>query len=162
MATTASGVVTKALQKILVAAAEQGITSSEMQIGISEMNDMMFEFDATGISLGYTEVLTPTDLITVPVGAIGGVVAQLAVRLSPYFNMPVSPGLSMAAQNGLKALYKLGLTIRPSSRPCTLPVGSGNETSGTYNNDRFYPCPEPSILTEDNGHILLENNTNGE
>lgn len=162
MASTAGGVVTKALQKILVAAVEQGITSSEMNVGISEMNDMMFEFDATGISLGYTEVLTPTDIITVPVGAIGGVVSQLAVRLSSYFNIPVSSGLAIAAQTGLQALYKLGLTITPSRRPCTLPIGSGNETDGTYINDKFFPCPEDSILTEDGGHILLETNTNGE
>jgi len=162
MATTASGLVTKSLQKILVSAAEQGIESTEMNIGISELNDMMFEFDATGISLGYTEILTPTDIVTIPVGAIGGAVSQLAVRLSAYFNMPVSQGLAESARTGLQALYKLGLTIKPSSRPCTLPIGSGNETTGTYNHDKFYPCPDSAILTEDTGNILLETNANGE
>ena len=120
---------------------------------------MMFEYDANGVSLGFTEITNPSDLITVPVGAIGGVTSLLAVRLSSTFNAIVSQGLAQAAQTGLSALYKLGLTIKPSQQPCTLPVGSGNYESGSYSNDTFFPCAESDILTEDGGSILLESNT---
>jgi hypothetical protein len=158
MAETASSVITDALQEILVQASEQPIESSEMKTGIRYLNRMMASLDANGISLGYTVVSNPSDTITVPDGAIEGIVYNLAIRLAQQFDEPISPTLAASARTGLSAMRKITVVPLPTAYPGTLPVGSGNEGDGTHV-DHFYPTTPDSVLTEDNGNILLESDT---
>ena len=59
----------------------------------------------------------------------------------------------------MNAMRHLAVTVTASSMPCTAPIGSGNEQDNTFSNQHFYDCPEDSILTEQNGNILLEDST---
>lgn len=161
--TTATGitveeVVRDSLQEIIVQAEEQPIEAVNMQMAIRYLNRMMAEFEAQGIALGYTIVDNAGDIVTVPMGAIGGIVTNLAVRLAGMFDFQVSGSLVQAASNGLKAMRMLGVEIEPTAFGGTLPVGSGNESDG-YDNEKFYPDIDSTILTEDNGNILLESGT---
>ena len=119
---------------------------------------MMSTLDANGISLGYTEVSEPTDDITVPAGAINGIIFNLALVLAQGFDEMATQDLRGNAKVGLSAMRKLAINILPTSKPCTLPLGSGNE-GDFIANDHFYPCSSDEILTEDNGSILLESDT---
>ena len=157
MAETASSVITDALTDIFVVGAKEPIESVDMQLGIRYLNRMMSELDANGIALGFTVIVNPSDTVTVPDGALGGVVSNLATKLAKPFGAAVTQELAIAASDGYKAMLKLGVTIEPSSYPCTLSVGSGNDQDTT--NDKFYPCPADSTLTESNGNILLESAT---
>jgi hypothetical protein len=160
MATVAQ-VAKAALQRILVQASEAPLEADEYQDFIFAMNNYMYALDAQGIHLGYTAVTTLADPVTVPVGALRGLIANLAIEVAPDYGGVVSEALVMQAREGLQAMRMLGQTIGATRKPSTLPIGSGN-SEATYGwTWNFYPESEESILAETIGSIALENQTNG-
>ena len=129
---TAAQVVKASLQRILVQASEAPIQADEAQDFIFAMNNYMLALDAEGISLGYTVVANLGDEITVPVGALRGMIANLAIEVAPDYNGEVSAGLQKAAIEGM---------VRGTSH--------------------FYPDSEATILAETTGSIGLEDDTAG-
>jgi hypothetical protein len=158
MATVAQ-VIKASLQRILVQASEADLEPDEYQDAIFALNNYMLALDADGITLGYTEVSNLADEVTVPPGALRGIIANLAIEVSPDYNGTVSQGLVVAAQAGLASMRKLGVGMPVTSLPCTLPIGSGNEYNN-YDLSRFYDCDEALILAETTGSIGLETSTN--
>ena len=156
---TANSIVTSALEEIQEAANEQPIETVDFNRGALYLNRMMAALDVDGISLGYTVVTTAASPITVAAGAIEGMVFNLALRLAPTYDIPISQDLRINAANGLKSMRKIAFVMPKTQLPCTLPIGSGNE--GYSSNNKFYPCPDSELLTEQNGSILLEDNTHG-
>lgn len=160
MAETASSIITDALFDLGVAGQGEPIVAEDMAIAIRFLNRMMSSFDARGISLGYTVITGPTDSVTISDGAVDGVIANLAVRLAPQFDIVISQELAIAATDGYKAMLNIAVTVEPTQMPCTMPIGSGNEDfNNTVGNDKFYPCPEDTTLTEGGGNIQLESGT---
>jgi len=160
MATVAQ-VAKASLQRILVQASEADLEPDESQDFIFAMNNYMLSLDASGVSLGYTEVSSLGDDVTVPVGALRGLIANMAIEVSPDYNGTISPGLIAAATEGLKVMRRLGSSLTGTSYPSTLPHGSGNE-GGTFGGvySHFYTADEDAILAETTGAISLETNTN--
>jgi hypothetical protein len=156
---TAAQVIKAALQRILVQASEAELEPDEYQDALFTLNNYMLDLDASGIKLGYTEVTSLGDEITVPVGALRGVIANLAIEAAPDYNGQITEGLARAANEGLNTMRKLGVSKPLTSLPCTLPIGSGNEYDN-YNTSYFYPCSEDEILAETTGAIALESGTN--
>ena len=154
---TAAGLLKDALENILVQAAEQPIQSVDFQKSKRVLNRMMATTPFDG--LGFTVVVNPSDPITIADAAIQGVISNVSTRLLAAYDMPLTNELNADAKNGLKQIRRLTRNIRPTRLPCTLPIGSGNEHSYNFNNRHFNPCPEPDVLTEDGGAILLESGT---
>jgi hypothetical protein len=125
------------------------------------MNNYMNELDAQGVSLGYTTVSALGDEITIPTGALRGLIANMAIEVAPDYNGVISQGLVKAARDGFNTMRLLGQTMGESKMPCTLPVGSGNEDNTYGLAGYFYPDSEADILAESTGAIGLETNTNG-
>jgi len=157
---TAEQVVKASLQRILVQASEAPIQADEAQDFIFAMNNYMLALDAEGISLGYTVVSNLGDEITIPVGALRGLIANMAIEVAPDYNGEVSQGLQKAAIEGMKAMRRLGRVTMVSAYPGNLPIGSGNEW-GTRGTSHFYPDLEATILAETTGSIGLEDGTEG-
>lgn len=160
MATVAQ-VAKASLQRILVQASEAPLEADEYQDFIFAMNNYMAQLDAQGISLGYTEVSDLGDEVTIPTGALRGLIANMAIEVSPDYGGVISQGLIAAAQQGLQSMRILGQRIQTSKNPSTLPLGSGNEDMLYGYSGHFYPDQEADILAESTGAIGLENNTNG-
>ena len=158
MATVAQ-VVKASLQRILTQASEAPIEADEAQDFIFAMNNYMLSLDAMGVSLGYTEVSGLGDEVTIPTGALRGLIANMAVEVAPDYGGEVSAGLAVAAADGFKAMRRLGNIIVTSAYSSNLPIGSGNEW-GTRGTRHFYPNQEAHILAETTGAISLEVNTN--
>lgn len=156
--TTAAELITDSLTKILVAARERPIQDGQMSEAIRYLNRMMAGFDARGIALGYTIIENEADEITVPIGALEGICANLSIRLAPIYNMRISQGLALEARDGMKAMLDIAVTSEPTCAPSILPVGSGNERYGHHHNT-FFHGKEAEILKEINGSILLESDT---
>ena len=159
--TTTGQVLKAALQEILVQGSEAPLEADEYQDAIFALNNYMTALDANGVHLGYTVVDSLNDEITVPAGAIQGIISNLAILLATQFNSTVSPSLSAKAQMGLNAMRKLGITLAPMSYPGTLPIGSGNEGfwNGGFRGGHFYPDTADTALTETGNNIALETNT---
>lgn len=159
MAETAGDIIKDALSEITVLGAEAPVEAVDAQAGVRYLNRMMAAFDADGIDLGYTEVDQFSDLITVPAGAISGMVSQLAVMLWDQFSNgePVPSTLLARAISGKNTMRNIAFTIGATEFPSTLPFGSGNEY--VQNTGRFYPDLEDTILAETTGPIGLEDST---
>lgn len=158
---TAGDIVKDALSEITAYGAEASIEAVDSQLAIRYMNRMMAAFSVDGIDLGYTNVDSLGDDITVADGAIEGIVAQLAVRLWDQFNedaMPVPPTLLARANSAKETMRGIAVNIGASEFPNTLPIGSGNEGT-TLNDNHFYSDLEEEILAESNGSLGLEDST---
>jgi hypothetical protein len=160
MATVAQ-VAKSALQRILVQASEAPLEPDEYQDFIFSMNNYMAELDAQGIQLGYTDVSDLGDNVTIPTGALRGLIANMAIEVAPDYNGVISAGLQKAARDGFNTMRMLGQSMGKSKYPCTLPIGSGNEDNDFGNYGHFFPDQEAAILAETTGAIALETNTNG-
>lgn len=157
---TAGDIAKASLQKILVQATEAPIEASEAQDFIFAMNAFMLDLDANGVTLGYTEVADVADRITIPTGALRGLIYNMAVEVAPDYNAVITPAAQAIALAGLQTMRKLGATMGATQYPSTLPIGSGNEGSGLFRSNHFYPDLEASILAETTGAISLEIDTN--
>ena len=153
---TARQVINDALQEIVVQASEQPIQTVDFQTARRYLNRMMSTVPFVG--LGYTVVTNPSDLVTVPDAALEGIIFNLAKRLLSSYDMPLTTELMLSAKNGLKEIRRLTVSVGASSHPCTLPIGAGNESNGSYSDQHFYSCSDSEIATEQGGTILLENN----
>lgn len=153
---TAGEIVNDALQKILVKARGIPVQPEDMDDGLRYMNRLMTSLDSAGVALGFTLVSNPDDIVTIPIGAMEGLVARLAIRLAPNFGRPISAELAKEATDGLQAMRDIAVQVIPTCLPSTLPVGSGNEF---HTHERFFPEKQPAIATEQNGNILLESDT---
>jgi hypothetical protein len=154
---TAESVINDILQEILVQASEQPIDAVDFQFVLRYMNRYMSELAITN-PLGYTNVTLPTDPITIPDGAINGLIYNVALNVVTSFDMNPGGMLVANADRGLKAIRKISRNLVSTKHPSTLPIGSGNEV---WTNDvHFYAGEGNTILTEQNGNILLEDTTN--
>jgi len=157
---TADTVIKSALQEILVQAVESPLQPSEYQDGILYLNRMMNALAVKGINVGYTQISTLGDDITVPDGALDAIVANLAVRLFPQFSAPgtpINPLLIQAANDGMGVLRHLAITMPVALFPDTLPIGSGNEDDVLT--EKFYSASEEELLGEQGGYISIESET---
>jgi hypothetical protein len=147
------------LQKILVQDAEAPLTAAEYQDTIFARTNYMLDLDAKGVTLGYTEVTNIGDDVTIPAGALRGLIYNVAMEMCPEFGRPATAELVSIARSGLNAMRKLGVTMSETRYPSTLSIGSGNENY-IYRNNHFFGFDEASILAETTGSISLETNTN--
>lgn len=146
-----------ALQRILVREDEAQLEASETDDFIFALNNYMLALDAEGINLGFTEVSSLADEVTVPTGALRGIIANMAIEIAPDFNGKVTEGLIVAASAGLRVMRILGQSMGATEYPSTLPMGSGNYDRYGSN---YYSDLEDTILAETTGSISLETSTN--
>ena len=155
---TVNEILVDALEDLVVQADEAPIEASEARTAIRALNLIMAKLAAKGIEIGWSNVSKVSDVVTIPDGAVDSVVSLLAYRLAPkYISGEVSGLVLSNAQDAIAVLAHIGRKPINSSLPSTLPIGSGNYWS--YGESAFYPDSPDSILSEINGAISLEDNT---
>lgn len=151
-------VITDALEMLIVQAEEAPIEQAEAASAIRTLNDMMNQWEAKGIYLGYTIVSDLADEITVPLGAVLGIKCNLALYLAPKYNVEASALLIKNAAESYDVVVDIVAEMKSTEYPSTLPQGSGNEDLG-FADQTFFPAQQDTILTETGGSIALEDNT---
>mgnify|MGYP003637400058 CR=1 FL=1 len=126
-ATTAVELANSALKRILVQGDDDSLDPSDYADFYRSMNNFMAAQEACGTILGYTPVTQGADPITVPAGAVMGIVANVAINVASDYNGTVSQSLVSEARMGLRAMRKLGYRRGQTSFPSNLPIGSGND-----------------------------------
>ena len=144
MAYTVEQVIRPALQELLVQGSETPLEADEYRDTIFALNTWMADLEARGVDLGYTTVDSLSDVVTVPDGAIMGIVSNLALLIAPQFGAMPSNELYRKAKRGMNTIYKLGQVIIDSEYPHTLPRGSGNNPSPVLG-DNFYHWNDGSV-----------------
>lgn len=157
---TADAIVTDALQELVVQASEASIPAVEAQTAVRYLNRMMDRMASRGINLGYTKIDNLGDFLTVPDGAVSGVITNLAVELGNQYDVPIGQALASRAGVGLDAMIDISFVIVPTRMPDTAPRGSGNTGNnfGTFSSP-FYPGLTDDVLTEGGNSIELESGT---
>jgi len=157
--TSVETLITDAFEDLVIQSDEAPIEPSEAKTAIRALNQMMSKLASDGINLGYTKVNSLDDEVTIPEGAIDGVIANLALRLAPkYVSGPVAASLVKAAKEGYETLLNIAVTPGYLSFPSTLPIGSGNTDYGSTRTD-FFPEEESTVESEQSGSISLESST---
>jgi hypothetical protein len=155
---TVEQVAKDALKMIMVQGADAPLDADDYADFITALNDYMHQLAAEGVNLGYTEVSSIQDEVTVPLGALRGIKANMAINVSPSYGGVISEALILTAKQGKQTMRLIGQRIGKTRYPSTLPRGSGNYDSFSMG-DNYYPDLEASILTETTGTIGLEDNT---
>lgn len=143
---TAGEVAAVALKRILVYGADESPSPDDFADFFTAMNDYMAALEADGVRLGYTPVSNSSDEVTVPPGAIRGIIANVAIEVSPDYGGQVSQALIRQAESGLRTMRRLGAPKMQTSLPSTLPVGSANEWGSTPGQS-FYGPEHSSLLS---------------
>lgn len=144
---TAGDVAQRALTRILVESPDSPLDASEYSDALDSLNSLMAAYEENGIRLGYTAVDNVADEVTVPDGAIRGIVANLAIEVAPDYGGKVSAALVKQADEGLKVMRKIARPLVGNvSMPPTLPLGSGNDNN-YYNRHHFYDKRATALIT---------------
>jgi hypothetical protein len=155
----ASEYVRAALLKAKKVGAEQPIAAADARDALDALNDMLFEWEGVGISLGFTEVSDLGDEVTIPDYAKRAVKFNLAINVAgEYGKNLLSADTIATAAASYDNLVNMTVSVAVQRFPSTLPVGKGNECS-RYES-RFFPGDEAGTLErQTGGAILTEDDT---
>lgn len=136
--TTMLEVVNDAFEEISVKVAEQALQSDELQSGIRRCNDLLTSWDDIGYIVGYNPVFNGDDDLGIDASTVRAVKANLAVKLAPSFQKPVTLDLRLEANESLDLLINANIFIGKVEFPDTLPLGSGNQGCDFDTDMRFF------------------------
>lgn len=107
---TAIDVITRALQKIKIYSAGEAPTADDADYCLSELNEMLFEWQNDGIDLGHV-ALELEDTLDVPDDHLQTVRLSLAEKLAGDFGGELSGSDAAAAERGRSALRAIYFNI---------------------------------------------------
>lgn len=127
----------------------------QYQAVLRRLDNMMAEWNAKGIRLGYPIPASPgagslDDETSVPDSAWQAVVTNLAVRSAPMFGKTPSPDTKVAAKQSLTTL--MGRVKPPEVQLRQLPAGAGNKP-WRYVDDPFLPAPADPLTVGDDAEL---------
>ena len=136
--TTVLQIVDGAAEKIGVKESESALEPGDFQVIVNEMNDLLTEWSDSGLTPAFKEVTESTETVDVDRNAVSAIKNALAIRIAPSFERIVTQALAKIASESLQRLQASTVFIGEVAYPDTLPTGSGNECSGSFQNDRFF------------------------
>lgn len=134
---TGSDIITRALTKLGVRASETPLEAAELADGLDALNDMLSEWEYSGIRLNFERLTNAAETVNVPDGALGCIKSQLAVRLAAEYGRQISPALVAEADLGMDNLLISLAHLGDVELPDTLPTGSGNRITD-FAEDTFF------------------------
>ncbi len=135
-------IVNGAHRKLGIKESDSSISGQEMTDGIEALNDMLSEWEESGIILGFAPIADSADIVRVPRGTVGGIKSNLAGRLASDYSKQVS--ISLAAEIDFSMNNILKMTMKPLEVefPDTLPLGQGNDCADVSIDQRFFHANE--------------------
>ena len=121
--TTANDIITGAFQDAGIAPSETPLEAFEISDGLTVLNDMLSEWELSGLGLGAVPVENDTDIVRIQRGHVAAVKHQVALRLLSMYQKPLSLELSGKANASWESLLKSVAIIGEVALPDTLPRG---------------------------------------
>lgn len=95
---TALDVISRSLRLIGVVDAGEAVGGNEAEDAVQSFNDMMSRWEANGIDLGFTTLVSSASTVTVPDSALNPIIYNLALDIAPEYSRAPSPEVVSAAQ----------------------------------------------------------------
>ena len=114
--TTVSKIVARSLRLIQVIDPSQTVNDQDMETGIEALNAMVQRWEADLLSLGWSPVASPQDVVPIPLEAEQAVAYCLAVMLAPEYGVSPLPSVVQLANSGYADLLRdqaVATPIRP-------------------------------------------------
>lgn len=132
--------ITAAYSKLRISGLTVIPNSSDLELALGELENMMAEFASRGIEVGYNfeEAPDPNSDLSAPQKFWNMISTNLAVRLVPDFNKDASPVLFSQASQSLSQASAICAAdrLQQVAYPARQPVGSGNRIFARWK--RFY------------------------
>lgn len=136
----ASYIIIRALTRLGIRAEETSLEPSEMQDGLDLLNDVLSNWEESGLNLGFSPIAGITDEVRIPRGAVAAAIDALAIMAAPEYSRPISQALIISAKLSYENMLRANVFIGDCDYPSTLPKGSGNECGyDGYIDDTFFP-----------------------
>ena len=136
---TGADMVNGALRKLGVNPSDSAITGQEMLDGIESMNDMLIEWENSGIVLGFAPIADSADTVRVPRGTENAIKANLAGRIASDYSKQITPALMAEISASTDNMLRIVSKPIDVEFPDTLPKGSGNQCYDDDIDSRFFP-----------------------
>lgn len=138
---TGTALIESALQEINVISVLNPAEAEAITDGMNKLNSMLQSWVSQKIYLGTVKISSPGQGVFEPEDATSAIVFNLAIKLAPKYNAPVTSELLANARTELatvKRLYQNPNLVIPYRRASsTLPKGSGN-LSGQRDSEVFF------------------------
>lgn len=129
--TTASNLVSAALRKINSIDANEALNSNDFATGIDSLNRMAIRWEANGLSMGWSPVSNPSDVVNCPLENENALIYNLAMELAPEYGVPASQMVVALAQSNLAELRRDNFVSKPIYSNTRTPTASAMG-AGTY------------------------------
>lgn len=138
---TAQHFIERALSRAGIRAAETPVEASELQDGLSLLNDMLASWEVV-TPIGFEPVENASDQVRAPRFANAAIIDNLAVTLAPEYSRGVPIALATSAQARRDEMMVALVDIGEVNYPSTLPIGSGNRCQETDLDRPFFPSDD--------------------
>lgn len=109
-------VVARSLRILRVVDAEAAPNVNQVKTAIDALNAMMARWEANGINVGWSNALTPDELLTAPDEAVEAICYNLAARMRSEFGVVMDPDVIALAADGLNLLRRDNAIAKPLVR----------------------------------------------
>lgn len=154
--------ITAAYSKLRISGLTVIPNPSDLELALSELENMMAELASRGITIGYNfeEVPDPNSDLNVPIEFWNMIATNLAIRLVPDFNKDVSPILFQQATQSLSQASGICARnrIQQVQYPARQPVGSGNRIYARW--QRFYSVFDSAAPNKPSTQFIMQGETN--
>lgn len=123
--TTVSKIVSRALRLIQVIDPSQTVKDQDMETGIEALNAMMQRWEADLLSLGWSPVASPQDVMPIPVEAEQAVAYCLAVTLAAEYGVTPMSSVIQMALSGFNDLLRDQAVATPIQPILDAPIPGG-------------------------------------
>lgn len=154
MAKTVRQTINRAASKAKIKEAGIDLSDQDYQDFLDELNAMMFENDASGIRLGWNEVVDLDEMISTPMWADLYVQNSLAMHMVAEYGIPSPPELQLSFDRSERVVEKNTIQAPTVCFPNTLPTGE--KRWGYYSGNTFFPDTRNDQLQDNLGIALSD------
>lgn len=152
---TALQIINRAYSKIRVKGEGQSLTSEQISDAIDELNSMVWELDADGLHIGWSDIALSSDQLSTPDWLSSLLENGLAIRMGVEFGVQIDPRIIGMYESAYSTALKRLVHVAKIPFPDTLPTGSG-EPVWSDTNKYFIDENEGAIWDETGGYLKDE------
>lgn len=135
---TKAEIINSAYSMLLRTGVTVGASSSDIELALSRLEDVMYELQSQGVNTGYNFEEEPdvNSLSGLAMWMNQGVASLLALRVSPDFGVSITPELATSISIATSNLSARLSQVNQTNYAGRMPIGSGQKLAFPYR--RFY------------------------